>query len=48
MTIKIKLTTGKELIVKNVSPHRLRALKSIHGKSNITLVFNYNLSTLNW
>ncbi len=48
MTIKITLNTGKELIVKNVNPYKLRALKSIHGESNIALVFDYTLSTLNW
>ncbi len=48
MTVNIKLSNTKEITVKNISLRKLRALKTIHGESNISLVLNTNLSTLNW
>ena len=48
MTVSIKLSNKKEIVVKNVNSRKLRALKTIHGKENVSLVLNYNLKNLGW
>lgn len=48
MTIQIKLNDSRSITVKAVSSKKLTALRSLHGKDNIKLVFDYNLQELNW
>jgi len=48
MTVNIKLSNKKEIIVKNVSLRKLRALKTIHGENNISLILDIDLQTITW
>ena len=48
MTIQITLGKNKTVVVKGVSNKKLTALRSLHGPKNLKLMFDYDLSNLNW
>ena len=48
MTIQITLKKDQTVIIYNVSVRKLRALRSLHGKDNLKLLFSYKLQDLAW